>query len=412
MENIINLFLKIEKDIKIYIYDFYPSSFKSIEEFVEHTMKNRDYDWGETYKSWLYIMNYIIKSPMYTKDPREADLYLVPQWENLYKGCDYLNDFIMPLHNAIISDTYNRSGPDRNHILIYISDDTPLFEQRTPIQLRKQLKDRFIRITYSGRLNNFGEYHTTRTNSSIFKFDYLDEIVVPPGVPLNYNITKDPSKYCTNNYYYLGDKNPPHEQIERKSFINYMSSNGQINNSVNSYFGLHCAGWGIWTARLYNYLNMGIIPIIPSDGVILPFEQFFDYESFTVKILSNTRCLKDYRPILYLNNACDYARKYSDINIENTVDQEEMIAKRLYKMQRNCKKISKWFNWRSTHKYKNPYTLIIIQLYDFVMKNNARKNGTTDKIISEKSFISKKEYYNLNENNVKIYRDITAKSCS
>lgn len=82
-------------------------------------------------------------------------------------------------------------------------------------------------------------------------------------------------------------------------------------------------------------------------------------------------------------------------------------------MQRNCKKISKWFNWRSTHKYKNPYTLIIIQLYDFVMKNNARKNGTTDKIISEKSFISKKEYYNLNENNVKIYRDITAKSfCS
>jgi hypothetical protein len=55
-----------------------------------------------------------------------------------------------------------------------------------------------------------------------------------------------------------------------------------LSENQDAYFGVHCAGWGIWTARLYNYLEMGIIPIIASDGVILPFEKYINYKSFTI----------------------------------------------------------------------------------------------------------------------------------
>ena len=116
---IINTYLHIKDTLKIYIYDYYPQGFTGLKHFIDETKKNRGYDWGETYKSWLYFIDYILQSPIYTTDPSIADFFVVPQWENLYKGKNYYNDFILPLINATESEYYKKTSPKRNHIIIY-----------------------------------------------------------------------------------------------------------------------------------------------------------------------------------------------------------------------------------------------------------------------------------------------------
>ena len=68
-------------------------------------------------------------------------------------------------------------------------------------------------------------------------------------------------------------------------------------------------------------------------------------------------------------------------------------------MLNNIEIIKDFFNWKSIDKFKNPFTLTIIQLYDFVKINNKK---TTN--IFEKSYISKKEFYHIDNKLPKLYR--------
>ena len=54
---IVDKFLSIQKNIKIYVYEYYPSGYSGLKHFINETKKNRNYDWGETYKSWLYFID-------------------------------------------------------------------------------------------------------------------------------------------------------------------------------------------------------------------------------------------------------------------------------------------------------------------------------------------------------------------
>ena len=45
--------------MKIYIYPFFPRKYKSLREFINHVKNDPDYDWGETYKSWLYFTDFL-----------------------------------------------------------------------------------------------------------------------------------------------------------------------------------------------------------------------------------------------------------------------------------------------------------------------------------------------------------------
>ncbi len=358
-EKIINLYKRISNKIKIYIYPYTPGEKKKLKKFINKTVRLKSYEWGETYKSWIYFMKYLRDSPIYTSEPSNADLFLVPQWENLNKGQSYKEDLIVPLIKAINSSIYKKTPSIRNHIFIYISDDTVWSEDRLPDWIKSHLKERFIIISYSGRINSFGQNHNKKKTCF---YDSENEIIVPPPVPIQYRKYKNPSRFAKNTFVYSGTLTPDPAQIERYNFLNYMKSNSMIESNHNAYFGIHCAGWGIWSARLYNYIQMGIIPIIPSDGVILPFEKFLDYRSFTIKILSSTYNKNDTKPILFLEKVAKYARKYSFSNDDNLPE----IVKKLYNMQENIKKVSIWLDWRSKVKFKNPFTLIIIILYEFV----------------------------------------------
>ena len=382
MESIQQLYLKCEKSMKIYIYPFYPNGYDSIYSFINHVKNDTNYKWAETYKSWVYFTDFLINSKLLTTDENNADLYLVLQWENYNRGKNYYNDLINPLKKAIDHPIYKATNPLRNHIFIYISDDTPLFESRIPTYIRKELETRFIRLSYSGRIPLFGRYHSSKTNINIFNFNYQNEIVLPCGIPEN-DLTKVSSSHLslenrTNNFFYKGTLNPAQELIERTQFLNLIKKHADINSDTNNIYGIHAAGYGIWTARFYHYLQLGIIPIFQSDGVIMPFERFFNYESFSIKLLSN----KDNDDII---------KRLLDVNLAKS---------NIKNMLNNIESIKDFFNWKSCDKFKNPFTLIVIQLFDFVNINNQKSRN-----IFEKSYIAKKEFYHIENELPNLYRN-------
>lgn len=388
-DRIIDLYKIISSKIRIYIYPFTQSSpykNKTLVQFIDETINLKSYEWGATYKSWIYIMHYIIHSPIYTDDPSKAQFFLVPQWENIARGRNYTNDLILPFKNAIESKIYKMTHPARNHLFIYISDDTPLSDRRIPAFIKTELNSRFIRITYSGRVNGYGQYH--RTDEPVCIFDPINEIVVPPGIPPEYDIDIPFDKYCVNDFDYKGTLTPDKKQIERYNFLNYMNTNTNITTCGNSYYGIHCAGWGIWSARIYNYLKMGIIPIIPSDGVILPFERFLNYRAFTIKLLSSTYNMNTAAPLEYLKNMATCARKCA--NGDERIDADEIkMANKLYKAKQNALDVAPWFDWNSKIPYKNPFTLLILELYSKLK----HINSTSKPIYND-------EYYELNNDNI------------
>jgi hypothetical protein len=64
-------------------------------------------------------------------------------------------------------------------------------------------------------------------------------------------------------------------------------------------------------------------------------------------------------------------------------------------MQKNVKEIFDWFDWKSKIPFKNPFTLIIIELYNRYYNNYK---------INENNLIAKEEFYNLNNENLPLYK--------
>jgi len=386
-ETIINNYKQITNKFKIYIYDFHPPEFKSIKEFVHHTIHDKGFDWAETYKSWLYFMYFVMNSPMYTEDPNIADLFFVPQYEFVYRWKNFKRDYIEPLEKAINSEYYKKSNK-RNHLIVYASDDTVLGDFRIPNHLKDEIRERFFRISYSGRLYKFGKFHNNTVSDTMFDFNPAHEVVVPPGIPLNYCFRKPIQRYHENDIMYIGTLKPINKLVERRDALKYMSQNFTIKDTDDSYFGIHCAGAGIWTARFYNYLTLGIIPICFSDGVLMPFETFFNYRSFSLKILSQTCDHNKQDFVEKMRSACAAVRDSS----------ENRVQAQIYKMQDNVDEVSDWFNWRSETPLKNPFTLTIIELYNKV--NNCFQETENP--------VAKEEFYDFNESGIPLYKEMAS----
>ena len=79
MEKIEKLYSECEKAMKIYVYPFYPKKYRSLYSFINHVKNDANYNWGETYKSWVYFTDFLINSKLLTTNKNEADLYLVLQ---------------------------------------------------------------------------------------------------------------------------------------------------------------------------------------------------------------------------------------------------------------------------------------------------------------------------------------------
>lgn len=356
---------RVQERLKIYVYPLTPGGSRKLRDFLTHAIHDEEHACVETYKAWAYFMARLVESPVYTEDPGEANLFLVPQWETLNKGCNYWDDLIGPLEDVLASRLYAKTGPYRNHLFIYNSDDSPLSEERIPSWIRDHLRDRFVRISYSGRDFNWGQYHVDRKFRGE-DFDPTHEVVVPPVVPVECRGYREPQRERRHDVCYRGALRPPEEQTERARFLDYVTSFVDVAPDDDAYFGLHSAGWGIWTARLYNYLNLSVVPVISSDGVILPFERLLNYRGFTVKILAETYARSRERtPLTRLEEAATAARLRAR-DVPDPKSETASLGDRLYRMQQNAKAASYWLDWRSEDAFRNPFSLALIELYGFV----------------------------------------------
>jgi hypothetical protein len=82
-----------------------------------------------------------------------------------------------------------------------------------------------------------------------------------------------------------------------------------------------------------------------------------------IKLLSKTYNSNNVKPIQYLNFVSNI--KPTDISYNNFKYDND----NLYNMRKTCKEIFNWLNWKSSTKYVNPFTLIILELYEYVEIN-------------------------------------------
>ena len=118
----------------------------------------------------------------------------------------------------------------------------------------------------------------------------------------------------------------------------------------NSSYGVHAAGFGIWSARLYAFLIAGVVPILFSDGVVLPFERVLRYEAGIVKLLSATYVADDRAPLEVLRDL-DSDRRCADGG-----------GGRLARMERAARSLGRWLDWHSVDSLRNPHTLVVLEL--------------------------------------------------
>ena len=79
-------------------------------------------------------------------------------------------------------------------------------------------------------------------------------------------------------------------QIGKKPYYPLLIINGHVTPTeytdamLSSVFSLCPEGFLPWSPRLYEALQLGAVPVILADNVVLPFERFVDWKSFSAKI--------------------------------------------------------------------------------------------------------------------------------
>eukprot|EP00966_Prymnesium_polylepis_P036180 839352-Prymnesium_polylepis.2 len=332
-----------ERALRMYLYPITTSGWVSHEAmsgFVDEAIANvsaAPLDNGRsrmTYSAGLLLMRRLLTSRVRTTDAREADLFLVPQWEGLLgdfgAGLQAFRGVQPQLDLVLDSRIYSDSGPTRNHLVIYTSDATlPCDAGVVQGEIRRRaLAERFVTLQYSGRVDCFGLCHT---KDACCKGCYNSSasVVVPSVIPRRQwhgpTSGKCGSRVTpTSTFRFDLEVRTRFEattQIERHAVVHFVrqyrvwqqqqlllpnttergvtrsgtetavavATLALINTNrsdFRSVFGLHAAGYGTWSARLWDFMTHCVVPVIFTDGVILPFERFLQYELFSAKLLS------------------------------------------------------------------------------------------------------------------------------
>jgi len=136
-----------------------------------------------------------------------------------------------------------------------------------------------------------------------------------------------------------------------------------------SYYGLHAAGYGTWSARLWDFVSRCVIPVVFTDGVILPFERHVRYELFSAKM----------HPARVPSNRTEPSNLVAAAF--SLLDQLLVVAERsaarsqvatpgagidpLVAVMAALKSVSGWLDWRSDRSHQHPFTLTMIDLLCF-----------------------------------------------
>ena len=288
-----------------------------------------------TYSNRMYMAEHIVQehfqSPTRLGNPLLADYFLIPHdlycfifFHQLFVNfsnaqfkahvSNYSRNYFEPLLNTarwqfpywMMSDQ-----PGANHIVVFVGGrNMGVLEDHVQMALQHVIQLGPTGIRQDLLRRHAAVLYLHRNLPVIYRHAY--DVVIPPFTP-----TEVPTMTNTKNWYakktrfffFAGALNHSFSsrsarplldmfarnrsgiwKIERKAFsvmkiVNgYMSGEEYANTIMASVFALCPEGYSPWTPRIYEAINLGSIPLLLADGIVLPFERFIPWRSFTLKM--------------------------------------------------------------------------------------------------------------------------------
>ena len=286
----------------------------------------------------------LLPSASFTKDPEEADFFVVPHalianvfnldpphTKQLY--AKYVEHGLRPLFRYLVEDRpyYNRSG-GRDHLFVYAMDGD--FMPGEWGLTDGVLKDPFMGPIF-GNLTKVAYYGQYEGTTAAVGTPGWRPAGWRPG-PQEWRVGHDIALPMFNTFY-----NREHVSSDKvlsrcspqshMFFAGARTNSGPYSHGIRpwlaatwapqcgddcmilsgsiprttmfpAWFGLAPTGWGIWSTRLFDYIDRLAIPVILANSADEPFEKFLDWEGFAVR--PNTDALMDvaHNPCLNLSS--------------------------------------------------------------------------------------------------------------
>ncbi|RIB19787.1 Glycosyltransferase Family 47 protein [Gigaspora rosea] len=319
---------------KIYVYKL-PSHLKSQSHYGYEICTISSYNPDAIFYEQL-VNPGKIRDLYVTSNPNDADFFFIPFfgscylmncWNNNYwnytKSCNLDNQYSLPLMNWIIQEHpyWNRTN-GKDHIMILSMNEIPsYFTESQPLLLNAS----FLTVIGDRRANGIMEH----------RYRHMHDIVVPSTADILNLIKINPRKYFSED----GNKNARNvfaifrgccrnigPEVDYSAGVISLFFNGladsprydideAVDLKIDDYawllarakFGLAPQGRALGIARLWEYLAFGVVPVIVSDGIVLPFENDVDWNSMAVFIRREDAHLID--EILLSITENEYQRK-------------------------------------------------------------------------------------------------------
>lgn len=317
------LAFKMKRDdfgLKVFVYDLPPSYNADI---VKEYPKCRTHMFAPE----VFIHEMMLKSPIRTKDPREADLFYVPT----YTSCKYLGRGMFGVdpwfgkrlvHSAVewISRKYpywNRhKGQD--HIFAMTYDYGACFEYKydkaNSAGVIREIHSSILLSIISDTTNAcfrpstdvvvpamvsredmlkplLGAPQPLAAEKDIFLNDPDASADLPPPAPKK----RDIFVYFQGSVDWGIDRDPDYSRGVRHAIkekhgddplflIGEGKSKEYVQLMSRALFCLCPLGFAVWSPRIYESVITGCIPVIIGDGIRLPFDWEMDWRDFSIKI--------------------------------------------------------------------------------------------------------------------------------
>ena len=329
------------------------------------------------------------------EDPQAADFFWVPHTlQAHYHDPEYISHALRPFLLHIVHNLpfYNNSG-GRDHVFVYVWDNGPVCDidaqkwQRDPVFRR--VVHPMIVVGYYGS-KGFKATAPSDVRKHCFwlghditlpQWNYFHRRHPPPAFSPSFLRHKATLAYA--NMYFHGDTRKAGLLCSkgiRGWLSNYMMRNCRRprrgGNTTQQYgcsslrtctgehvgiFALCPAGLGCWSSRFYDAIDRLALPVIMANGIVQPFERFFDYTEFTVKVMtaptpSFTHPLLDrlHDSAIGFRRAC--------LHCTAAASESECQSHPLARKLRSLAAHRPWFSW-DVNASKNSLKLFLLELH-------------------------------------------------
>ena len=323
----------ISRPLRVWMY---PKTDLVVNRFENHDIEaNCSYN---TYANQMYSSEYIIqdyfRNSNQINDALLADYFLIPHdlycfifFHQLFSNFTneqfkqhvyyFSENYFEPIIKRVLS-TFPywtmTDKPGSNHIIAFVGGrNMGVLDDKLQSVIKNIIQLGPTGIRQDLVPKNWPELYLHRNLSTVYRHDY--DIVIPPFTPtekLKYNRSEEWYQSKKRLLYFAGIFNhsvsqgsarsvlreflsdsPQIISIERKLFNSLLLVDGHVpmndylESMFSSIFSICPEGYSPWTPRIYEAMNLESIPLIIADGIVLPFERFIPWRSFSLK-LNNT----------------------------------------------------------------------------------------------------------------------------